>query len=113
LDVVETTAGVERLLRVVVELALAHAVEVVDGLLQRNHRTGLTGELLGDDEVLTQELLQATGAADEDLVLFGELVHTEDGDDVLQFLVLLQDALDLVGHREVPLTDDRGLENTR
>ena len=71
-------------------------------------RAGLTGELLGDDEVLAEEPLDTAGAADEDLVLFLKLVHTEDGDDVLQFLVLLQDPLDLVGDAEVLLTDDAG-----
>src|SRR5690606_177735 len=58
-------------------------------------------------------LLDTTGAGDRDLVLFGELVHTEDGDDVLQFLVLLQDSLHLVGDAEVLVTDDRSLQDSR
>ncbi|CDZ92688.1 Cellobiose phosphorylase (modular protein) [Rhodococcus ruber] len=113
LDVVESTAAVERLLGQVVELTLGDAVERLDGVTQRHHGAGLAGELLSDDEVLAEELLDTTGAADEDLVLLGELVHAEDGDDVLQLLVLLQDPLDLVGDPEVLGTDDAGLEDAR
>ena len=40
------------------------------------------------------------------LVLVGELVDAEDGDDVLQVLVALQDALDALGHVVVLLADD-------
>lgn len=97
--------------RQVIELALADAVEGFDRVAERHDGAGLTGELLGNDEVLAEELLDTTGAADEDLVLFLKLVHTEDGDDVLQFLVLLQDALDLVGNAEVLGTDDAGLQD--
>ena len=47
----------------------------------------------------------APGALDRDLVLFGELVHPEDGDDVLERLVALQDLLDLPCHRVMLVTD--------
>src|SRR5699024_11855842 len=47
------------------------------------------------------------------LVLFGEFVHAEDGDDVLQLLVLLQDPDDLLGHAVVLVAHDRRLEDPR
>ena len=50
---------------------------------------------------------------DRQPVLVGELVDAEDGDDVLQLLVALQHLLDLVGHAEVLLADDVGLEDRR
>src|ERR1041384_7191619 len=71
LDVVQPAAGEERLLRVVVELALAHAVERLDRVLDRHEGAGLAGELLGHDEVLAEEALETTRATDEDLVLLG------------------------------------------
>ena len=44
-------------------------------------------------EGLGQEALQLAGAGHDQLVLFGQLVHAQDRDDVLQRLVGLQDAL--------------------
>src|SRR5690606_37886980 len=65
-----------------------------DRVGQRHRRTLDAGELLGDVGVLRQEALNPAGPADEDLVLFRQLVDAEDGDDVLQLLVALQDRLD-------------------
>jgi hypothetical protein len=45
------------------------------------------GELLGHEERLRQEALDLAGARHDQLVLFGQFVHAEDGDDVLQRLV--------------------------
>ena len=58
-------------------------------------------------EGLRQEALDLAGARDGQLVLFRELVHAEDGDDVLQLLVALQDLLHLAGDVVVLLADDR------
>src|SRR5690348_10483412 len=84
LEVLEATAHEERLLRVAVELAVAEPLERVDGLLDRHERARDAGELLGDEGVLRQEALDAPRPADDDLVLFGELVDAEDRDDVLE-----------------------------
>lgn len=46
--------------------------------------TGVAGELLGDMEGLGKELLQLTSTVDRKALLLGQLVHTENGDDVLQ-----------------------------
>ena len=48
---------------------------------------------MGDVEGLGQELLQTTGAGHGQLVLLAQLIHTQNGNDVLQRLVLLQDLL--------------------
>src|SRR5690606_19852459 len=113
LQVVQTTDAQERLLRVVVVLALGDLVERLDGLAQRHRRTGDAGERLGHQHVLRQEPLDPARPVHRDLVLFGQLVHTEDGDDVLQLLVLLQDPDDLGGDPVVLLTDDARLEDGR
>ena len=70
-------------------------------------------ELLGDEERLREELLHLARTRDGELVLLGELVHAEDGDDVLEVLVALQNALDLTGHTVVLLADDRRVERAR
>src|SRR5699024_5970195 len=54
-----------------------------------------------------------TSTVDDELVLFAEFVDAEDGDDVLQLLVLLQNRLDLVGHTVVLVTDDQRIEDAR
>src|SRR3954463_12786368 len=94
LDVVQTAAHEERLLSDVVVLAVGDLVECLDGLGHRDRRPLEAGELLGHVGVLRQEPLDAPGPADDDLVLLGQLVDTEDRDDVLQLLVALEDLLD-------------------
>ena len=66
---------------------------------------GLFGEGLGDDERLRQEPLDAAGTVDHLLVLFAQLVDAEDGDDVLQLAIALQDLLHAPGDGVVLLAD--------
>jgi hypothetical protein len=47
------------------------------------------------------------------LVLLRQLVHTQDGNDILQGLVVLEDLLHLGGNAVVVGTDDTGVEHTR
>src|SRR5690606_7329392 len=91
LDVVQATAHVEGLLRVAVELAVADPLERLDVLVQRDERPLDAGELRRGEGVLRQEPLDPAGPGDRDLVLLGQLVDPQDRDDVLQFLVALQD----------------------
>ena len=49
---------------------------------------------------------------DDELLVFGKLVHAEDGDDVLQVLVVLQDLLHAHGHAVVLLAHDFRVERT-
>src|SRR5690606_28171219 len=95
----------------VVALAVAEALEGVDGGLQGAGDAGEAGEDLGDVEGLAEEALDLAGAADDELVVLGELVHAEDGDDVLELLVALQGALDAEGDAVVALADDAGVED--
>ena len=74
---------------------------------------GAAGERLGDEEGLREEALHLAGALDGELVLVGELVHAEDGDDVLELLVALEDLLDARRGLVVLLADDVGLERAR
>src|SRR5689334_15323490 len=74
LKILQTADEEERLLGEMVEITLAQLVECFDGLLQRNRRARLTGELLGRHHVLRQEALDATGSLHQLLVLLGKLV---------------------------------------
>ena len=92
----------------------------LENLLERAERVrdfhvlpGRRGELLGDEERLREEPLQAPRARDDRLVLVGELLHSEDRDDVLQVLVPLEDLLDLAGDAVVLLSGDGGFEESR
>src|SRR5512138_3850070 len=78
---------VEGLLRQVVVLAVHDLLEAADRVLQLDVLALVAGELLGDVERLGEEALHLAGARDGELVVLGELVHAEDGDDVLEVLV--------------------------
>ena len=64
-------------------------------------------------ERLAEEALDLAGARDQQLVVGGELVHAENGDDVLQILVALQHFLHAARDRVVLLADDVGRERLR
>src|SRR4051812_31994339 len=101
----------EGLLGQVVELAVDQLLEGLDGLLHRDVDALEARELLAHEERLGEELLHLAGPLDDDLVLFGELVEPEDGDDVLQLLIALQDLLHAPGDRVVVLADDLGRQD--
>src|SRR4051812_31858989 len=113
LDVLDAAAHEERLLRILVELALGQAAERVDGLRQRDELARDAGELLSDEERLRQEPLDPPGPVDQDPVLLGQLVDAEDRDDVLQVLVALEDLLDPAGDVVVLVTEVARVEDPR
>ena len=96
----------ERLVGQVVPLAVAELVEGADGVRARDVDAREAGELLGDEERLREEALDLAGAADDELVFFRQLVDAEDGDDVLQVAVALEDLLHPAGDAVVVLADD-------
>ena len=85
----------------------------LDGVLELYVAAGATGELLGDVERLREEALDLASAGDGDFVVLRELVDTEDGDDVLEVLVALQDLFHRAGDVVVLVTDDARVENAR
>ena len=104
----------ERLLGHVVELAVDERLEALDRLLDRHEDAGQTGEDLADEERLRQEPLDLAGPGHRDLVLLGELVETEDGDDVLELLVPLQrPPATRRAHVVVTLAHDLGRQDVR
>merc|ERR1712091_265518 len=84
LHFVEGAAHKERSLRDVVDLSRENGLEIVETRLQVDELTGGTGEDFCDEERLTHKSLQPSRARHGHLVLLRELVHTQNGDDILQ-----------------------------
>src|SRR5215470_13222799 len=104
---------VEGRFRQVIILAVAQPLETPDGVGQIDEDSLGAGEHLRDMERLRQEALNLAGASDRQLVFFGELVHAEDGDDVLERLIALQHLLDLARHAIVLIADHERSEHPR
>src|ERR1700709_64728 len=89
-DLIDRALHVEGALGEVVVLAVEDLAEAADGLGHRHVLAGAAGELFGDEERLREEALDLAGAGDRLPVLVGELVDAEDGGDVPELLVALQ-----------------------
>src|SRR6186997_2507615 len=109
--VLDRAGEVEGLLRQRVVLALEDLPEAADGLRQGRVLAGPAGELLGHEHRLAHEALEPPSPRHGDLVVLAELIHAEDGDDVLEILVALERSLDLARHVEVLLPDDPWVED--
>uniref|UniRef100_A0A182N3R5 Transcription initiation factor TFIID subunit 8 n=1 Tax=Anopheles dirus TaxID=7168 RepID=A0A182N3R5_9DIPT len=112
-DLLDRADHVKGDLRQMVELTVQDLGEALDGFLQRHELAGVAGEHLGHLERLRQEALDLAGACHRQLVLLGQLIHTQDGDDVLERLVVLQDLLHATGDVVVLGTDDVRVHDTR
>src|SRR5579859_6377592 len=98
--VLDQSSHQERLLGEPVVLALQNLAGSADRLLALDVLAGPAGELLGDEHRLAHVALQTPRPSHGDLVLLRELVHAQDGDDVLEILVALQRALHLASRVE-------------
>lgn len=108
----DVTNHVEGVLGQVISLTLDDGLEGTDGVLQVNEGTLDTSENLGDSEGLGQETLELTGTLDSKLVSLRQLIHTQNGNDILERLVLLEHLLDTGGDVVVLVTNDTGVEHT-
>src|SRR5258708_23597172 len=102
---------VEGALGHVVVLAGDDALEGLDGVLELDEDAGRSREDLGDVEGLRHEALDLARAGDGEPVLFRELVHAQDGDDVLPRLVGLQQAGHVAGDLVMLIADVAGVEH--
>merc|ERR1739844_291380 len=96
----------------VIVLAGQDGLEARDGLVNGDKFAGVVGENLSDLERLGEESLDLPGPGHLDLVLLGQLVHTEDSNDILERLVVLEQLLDTSGDLVVLTTDDVGVHDT-
>src|SRR5579862_3469943 len=112
-DLLDGAGHVERLLGEIVVLAVEDLGEAADRVLELHVLARRAGELRGREERLRQVPLDLPRARHDELVLVGELVDAEDGDDVLQVAVALQHFLHARGAPVVLVRHDAGLERTR
>src|SRR3974377_340552 len=103
----------ERLLGNVVIFAVQDLLEAADSVFDLHVLALQTGKLLGHEEGLREKALNLAGTRHRQLLFFAEFVDAEDGDDVLQVLVALQDFFHRLGGVVVLLADDARIENAR
>lgn len=106
------TSHVESTFGVIVSLALEESTETVNGFGELDELTGLTGEDFTHEEWLGEESLDLSGTGDGELILFGELVHTENGDNILERLVILEELLNTTSSVVVNVSDDGRVEHS-
>src|SRR5215210_4150929 len=112
-DIVNRSGEEEILLVDAVVLAFDDLLEAANRLGDWHVLTVDPGELLRDEERLRQEPLNLARARYREPVVFRQLVDAENGDDVLQILVALQNLLHGPGDVVVLVAEDPGIENTR
>ena len=91
----------------------ADLFERTDRVFDLDVFASFSGKCFSHVERLREEALDLTGALYGKLVLVGELFHTKDSNDVLQFLVFLQHVLHLTGNQVMLFTDDHGVQDPR
>ena len=74
-------------------LACKDFLEAADGFLQGYVSAGGARKLFSYEEGLRQESLYLSCAGYDDFVIIGKFFHAQDGDDILQFFVALQNSL--------------------
>ena len=94
-----------------VQLAPQDGLEGAQGVLQLHEAALQPGEGLSHGEGLGEELLHPAGPLHRLLVVLAELLHAQDGDDVLELPVALQELLHRPGDLVVALPHHVGLQN--
>jgi hypothetical protein len=108
----EVTHHVERGFGIVITSSLKELAESFDGLVKFTELSGVGGEDLRHEERLGEELLHLTCSSDSQLIFFGKIVHTENGDNILERLVVLEEFLDSTGGLVMNVSEDEGIEHS-
>ena len=109
---VEVTSHVEGRFGVIVTSTVQQGAEGVNGVLEFDENTWVAGEDLRHVEWLRKETFDLTCTSDGKLVLFGQIVHTQDSDDILQGSVVLDKSLDTTSAVVMDLADDGWVKHT-
>ena len=96
-----------------IPLAVADFLEAADRVGKLRVLARLAGEHLGDEERLRHEPLDSPGTMHDQLVVFGQFVDTQDGNDIAQFFVALKALLHAAGDVVMFLTHVLRVEDTR
>lgn len=89
-DLFDVANHVEGTLGQVIVFTVEDGLETGDGLFERHKLASLTSEHFGNLEGLGKETLDLTCSRHGQLVLFGQLVHTQDGNNILKGFVILK-----------------------
>lgn len=92
-SLLQVSSHVERTLWVLVSLSLEEGSESFDGVWELDQLAWLSREDFTHEEWLGEESLNLSGSGDSDLVFFGQLVHTQNSDNILERLVVLEQLL--------------------
>ena len=109
---VEVTSHVEGGFGVFVTSTGKKAAETINGWLEFDENTWVASEDLGHVEWLRKETFDLAGTGDGQLVLFGEIVHTENGNDILEGSVVLDQLLHTTSAVVMDLADDGGIKHS-
>ena len=94
-------------------LTVDNLLEAADCVLQLDILARAPGELLGDVKRLRKEPLDTACSSNSLLVFVTQFVDAENGDDVLQIFVALQDLLNALRNAIVLVTHDVRIKNAR
>jgi len=109
---VEVTCHVEGRFWVLVTGTGEEGLEAINGGFKGDELSWVTSEDLGHMEWLRKETFNLTGTGDGELILFGKIIHTKNGDNILERSVILDELLDSTGAIVMDLTDDGGVKHT-
>lgn len=107
----KVTGHIEGSFWVFITLSVDQGLESSNRLLQGDELSWSGSEDFTHEEWLRQELLDLSGSGDGQLIFDGQFIHTQDGNDILEGLVVLEDLLDSSGGLVVLLTDNVGVQH--
>merc|ERR1719498_716733 len=108
----EVTNHIEGLLGVLISGTIKHSTEGLGGVSELYKFTGNTREHFGDSEGLGKELNNLSGSDDGESLLFRQLVHTKNGNNILEGSVILDELLDRTSNIVVSRSDDGDIEDS-
>mmetsp|Transcript_41840 Transcript_41840/g.126881 ORF Transcript_41840/g.126881 Transcript_41840/m.126881 type:complete len:271 (+) Transcript_41840:322-1134(+) len=112
LNLLEVANHVECAFWEVIMLTVDDTLESTNCFFKGDKLALSASEHLSDMERLRHELLHLTRTGNCQFIILRELVHTKDGDNVLQTLVVLKDLLGGTGNLVVVVTNDTGVKHT-
>src|SRR3990167_175475 len=93
--VINAPDHIKRLFRLFVMFAFDYFSETPDGLLNRHINAFAAGENFGHLEGLRQKFLDFAGTPNQELIIVGKFLNTQNSDYVLKVLIALQNSLNL------------------
>ena len=84
-----------------------------NGLFHGDQFTGVSGENLGDLERLGEESLDLSRSGHRQFILLAQFIHTQNGDNILKRLIILQNLLHVTSDLVMFRSDDVRVHDTR